>query len=202
MVWDLVRDSAFGHVVRFVTKNKIYQYPEEKDPSIAIRYYNTEKTRNMARYGKPTRPEEAKEAEKESRSPSPSPVSTEQRTNNRHDSSGSETTRVSLDHQVSNVTGTKVDPDKGRDVTIVDWDGPDDPENPINWSLSKKLWVTFEICLLTFGIYIGSAIYTAGIEDIVQKFGVSQVAATVGLTLFVAGYGLGMFLILLLSSPL
>jgi MFS transporter, DHA1 family, multidrug resistance protein len=47
------------------------------------------------------------------------------------------------------------------------------------------------ICLLTFSIYIGSAIYTAGIMDVEQTFGVSQVAATLGLTLFVAGYGTG-----------
>lgn len=40
-------------------------------------------------------------------------------------------------------------------------------------------------------MYIGSAIYTAGIKDVQQVFGVSQVAATLGLTLFVAGYGIG-----------
>lgn len=44
---------------------------------------------------------------------------------------------------------------------------------------------------MTFGVYIGSAIYTAGILNVMQDFHVSQVAATLGLTLFVAGYGLG-----------
>lgn len=44
---------------------------------------------------------------------------------------------------------------------------------------------------LTFSIYIGSAIYTPGLMGVMQQFGVSQVAATLGLTLFVAGYGLG-----------
>lgn len=44
---------------------------------------------------------------------------------------------------------------------------------------------------MTFGVYIGSAIYTAGILGVMQDFHVSQVAATLGLTLFVAGYGLG-----------
>lgn len=57
--------------------------------------------------------------------------------------------------------------------------------------MGKKFFVTFEVCLLTFSIYIGSAIYSAGLLDIEQKFGVSQVAAILGLTLFVAGYGLG-----------
>jgi MFS transporter, DHA1 family, multidrug resistance protein len=51
--------------------------------------------------------------------------------------------------------------------------------------------VTFCICFLTFSVYIGSAIYTAGILDVTEKFGVSQVAATLGLTLFVLGYALG-----------
>lgn len=44
---------------------------------------------------------------------------------------------------------------------------------------------------MTFGVYIGSAIYSAGIPSVMQDFHVSQVAATLGLTLFVAGYGLG-----------
>ena len=64
-------------------------------------------------------------------------------------------------------------------------------ENPLNWSLGKKVLVTFLICLLTFSIYIGSAIYSAGTQGVEERFGVSQVAATLGLTLFVAGYGLG-----------
>lgn len=57
--------------------------------------------------------------------------------------------------------------------------------------MAKKVFVTFQICLLTASIYIGSAIYTAGLTDVMQVFGVSQVAALLGLTLFVAGYGLG-----------
>lgn len=61
----------------------------------------------------------------------------------------------------------------------------------MNWGRWKKIFVTFEITFLTFAVYIGSAIYTAGLLDIVASFNVSTVAATLGLTLFVAGYGLG-----------
>lgn len=43
----------------------------------------------------------------------------------------------------------------------------------------------------TTSVYIGSAIYTAGIQGVMADFGVSQVVAVLGLTLFVAGYGLG-----------
>lgn len=64
-------------------------------------------------------------------------------------------------------------------------------QNPRNWTTGKKFFVTFEICLLTTGIYIGSAIYSPGIMNVEQTFQVSEVAATLGLSLFVAGYGLG-----------
>lgn len=40
-------------------------------------------------------------------------------------------------------------------------------------------------------MYIGSAIYTPGIPTLTEEFGISVVVATLGLTLFVAGYGLG-----------
>jgi DHA1 family multidrug resistance protein-like MFS transporter len=65
------------------------------------------------------------------------------------------------------------------------------PQNPMNWSTPKKFLVTFLICQLTFSVYIGSAIYSAGTQGVMERFGVGQVAATLGLTLFVAGYGLG-----------
>ncbi|KAI0270545.1 MFS transporter [Gloeopeniophorella convolvens] len=88
-------------------------------------------------------------------------------------------------------TPIKPDPEKGPDTFLVDWYGPTDPDNPLNWSTPRKTWVMFQTCLLTFAVYLGSAIYTPGIPEISTEFGVSHVAATVGLTLFVAGYGLG-----------
>lgn len=80
--------------------------------------------------------------------------------------------------------------EKGSDYELVDWT-ENDAANPRNWSTPKKVFVTFEICLLTTSVYIGSAIYTAGIRNVMADFGVSQVVAVLGLTLFVAGYGLG-----------
>jgi len=204
MVAGLIRDSAFGHIVRFVTRNKYFQFEEERDPSIAIRYYNTEKTRNIAKYGKTSVPEEEQKNEKRKPSDSAKRSGADAQLDQsqqlpppaHHPSTGSigsEETTVDMNRQVSNVTGTPVDPERGRDLTVVDWDGPNDPENPLNWSMGKKFFVTFEICLLTFGVYIGSAIYTAGLQDIEKTFGVSEVAGVLGLTLFVLGYGLGMF---------
>ena len=44
---------------------------------------------------------------------------------------------------------------------------------------------------MTFSVYIGSAIYSPGTPGVADHFGVSLVAATLGLTVFVAGYGVG-----------
>jgi len=112
----------------------------------------------------------------------------------RRDSSSGTSASTTVDNDnvlVNTLSNTKIDPEKGRDAHIVDWYSPDDPDNPQNWGRFKKIWVTFEICLLTFSVYIGSAIYTAGIQDVSRVFGVSRVAATLGLTLFVLGYGVG-----------
>ena len=89
-----------------------------------------------------------------------------------------------------NLGKSTADAEKDPGVQLISW-VENDPENPRNWSTPKKLFVTFQICLLTTSVYIGSAIYTAGVQDITEKFKVSEVAALLGLTLFVLGYALG-----------
>lgn len=49
----------------------------------------------------------------------------------------------------------------------------------------------FNICFLTTSVYIGSAIYTAGLAGIQEQFQISQTKSLLGLTLYVLGYGLG-----------
>ena len=94
-----------------------------------------------------------------------------------------------------------MDQEKGGDHLLVDWD-PNDPQNPQNWSTPKKLFVTFQICILTTSVYIGSAIYTAGLQGIQADFHISPVKALLGLTLFVIGYALGpMVWVCLFSLP-
>ncbi len=81
-------------------------------------------------------------------------------------------------------------PQKTADGTIlVDWYTTDDPENPQNWSGRRKRFVTFVICCYTFAVYIGSAIYTPSIPGVMQVFNVSLTRASLGLSLYVLGYG-------------
>lgn len=78
---------------------------------------------------------------------------------------------TSSDNQVSK-TATRI---------AIDW-LENDPENPHNWSTSKKAWVSLQICLLTTSVYCGASIYTVGIEGIMEQFHVSQTVALLGLT--------------------
>ncbi|KAA8899664.1 hypothetical protein TRICI_006321 [Trichomonascus ciferrii] len=74
---------------------------------------------------------------------------------------------------------------------VVDWDGPDDQENPKNWSTLKKTLLIAQVGILTISIYIGSSVYVPGIDQVMEEFDVSRTAAYLPLSLFVVGYGIG-----------
>ena len=74
---------------------------------------------------------------------------------------------------------------------IVDYDGPDDPDNPYNWAIYKKVFLIIEIGIMTISVYMGSAIYTPGIEDMMSDLHTTRVKATLPLAMFVIGYGIG-----------
>ncbi|KAG4411085.1 hypothetical protein IFR04_015784 [Cadophora malorum] len=206
---ELVRDTVFGHFLRLVTKGKVMTFEEERDSSLWKRYVDKEKSGRMAHHGHTGEEEKENENETKDTDDSESPErgiwQKDEESENRAGQNqavlgqnggprnSSETRLGSLDNgqQRNEINCVPVDPEKGRDVSVVTWYGENDPENPLNWSTPKKFFVTGMICLLTFSVYIGSAIYSAGTQEITQVFGVSTVAATLGLTLFVAGYGLG-----------
>ncbi|ETN43820.1 uncharacterized protein HMPREF1541_11144 [Cyphellophora europaea CBS 101466] len=170
-------DTTAGQIVRLVSGSRFLKYAEERDPSLIEKYINPEKSGNLARTGT-TRSDRAPSTEKDVNPESDSP-------------SSSSSTLHDPNALVNVPSGRPVDPERGRDGHVVDWYGPDDLDNPMNWSRPRKFYATFCICFLTFSVYIGSAIYSAGIMDVVRVFGVSQVAATLGLTLFVLGYATG-----------
>jgi DHA1 family multidrug resistance protein-like MFS transporter len=78
---------------------------------------------------------------------------------------------------------------------LVEWDGPNDPDNPKNWSPFKRGFVALSISLLTFSVYIGSAIYTSSEIGLTHEFNISLTKATLGLTLYVMAYGIGPMLL-------
>ena len=51
--------------------------------------------------------------------------------------------------------------------------------------MGRKLLITSQICLLNFGIYIGSSIYTPGELTVMEELAASELVAILGLSLFV-----------------
>lgn len=221
MVASLIRESAFGQFMRLISGKRIFKYPEEIDPTPWIEKYGPEATAKDRQRPRSPPSDDDKNDEKDEdekddpefkftgpyakdTAPAPyvprGPESAQRQQRqyqsdaSRHNSGSTSRTRVGSEDESEKGKNSKSkngdEEEKGKDYTLVEFD-ENDPENPMNWSHAKKFFVTFEICLLTFGVYIGSAIYSAGIQSVSMEFGVSEVAATLGLTLFVAGYGVG-----------
>lgn len=116
MVADLIRDSPFGHIVRLVTRQKVFQYPEEKDPELWKKYVHEEKSAYMAHHGTAEPPEEETDELKDLRGV---------RSREQGDGSNSERT---LGEGVNEASGARVDPEKGKDKHVISWFGDEDPQ--------------------------------------------------------------------------
>ncbi|KAI5816441.1 major facilitator superfamily domain-containing protein [Pyronema omphalodes] len=73
----------------------------------------------------------------------------------------------------------------------LDWDSPDDPDNPWNWPLSRRWLGTIvpgALCLL---VTFTASIYAASVYQVSHEFHVSITTALLGLSMYVIGLGLG-----------
>ncbi len=63
----------------------------------------------------------------------------------------------------------------------------DDNDNPRNWSSTKKAWTVTIINIYTFVVYCTASIITPTASFVVQKYDVSVVVASLGLSMYVVG---------------
>jgi MFS family permease len=76
-------------------------------------------------------------------------------------------------------------------LSDLDWDSPEDPGNPKNWSKPYRWFVTMVAAWMCLVVTFGSSLYTAGIFKIMAKFHASQTLALAGLTFYLLGLSLG-----------
>ncbi|CAG8926040.1 unnamed protein product [Penicillium salamii] len=74
---------------------------------------------------------------------------------------------------------------------LVEFNGPDDPDHPLNWKVSSKLFISILVCSGTLIVSLTSAIFAPGIDKASKEFGVSTVVGTLGTTLYVLGFSFG-----------
>ena len=70
-----------------------------------------------------------------------------------------------------------------------------DPENPKNWSKAYKWWCTMVVAVTCFVVAFASSVITADIAGVQQEFNVSEEVALVSISIFVVGFGIGMWLV-------
>lgn len=68
--------------------------------------------------------------------------------------------------------------DKGHEgkVFVVGWEGPDDPLDPHNWSVGRRIGVTLQISIIALFVGAASGIDATVLPQAAESLGVSEVA--------------------------
>ncbi|KAK3075697.1 hypothetical protein LTR53_000739 [Teratosphaeriaceae sp. CCFEE 6253] len=96
---------------------------------------------------------------------------------------------------------TTAEEQEAIDPNIVDWDGPDDPENPLNFTNGVKWGNITVLSLLTLMTPLASSMFAPGVPDVLQDFGThSQAMATFVVSVYLLGFAAGPVVIAPLSE--
>ncbi|KAB8226885.1 hypothetical protein ETB97_004438 [Aspergillus alliaceus] len=90
---------------------------------------------------------------------------------------------------------------KSNDSARVDWDGPDDAANPMNWPTSTKAVQLVFMAFNTFVSPLASSMFAPGVQYVMRDFhSPDQMLGSFIVSVYVLGYMLGPFLIAPLSE--
>ena len=220
----LIRDTAFGSLLRWASRGRVLIYPEEQpdfqcptsynpavSPSTSVHDITShEKTRHE---GSETAGNADAGYSGDRRSETLSLPSTEEPHSLDGDESENEmlsqimsrpqmthiTSRASLAQAYADATRqatvrkmqSVIQPKTKDGITLVDWYHTNDQENPQNWPTSRKTLVVLIIYMYTLAVYIGSAIITPSQPYIEAQFNIQPEVASLGLSMYVLGYGVG-----------
>lgn len=81
-------------------------------------------------------------------------------------------------------SGTEEDP---YSITWI----PEDPRNPMQFSRTKKWFITMMVAIATLAVALVSSAYTGGVAEIEREFKIGSEVATLGVSLFVLGFAVG-----------
>jgi DHA1 family multidrug resistance protein-like MFS transporter len=214
---DLIRDAPLGQAIRFLSRNQVLQYPEEKasfklpeqyaarldqPEKLDVRNGNSEQSSINIVSGFVERTgqndsgvlaQHGDDVENLRRIETAISIHTAPYSNDR--------VQAERHMAAQRTTSIPVQPKKTIDgIVLVDWYTTDDPANPQNWSRSRKALVLVVLCYYTATVYAAGPIYAAAEEGIQREFGVSAVASTLGLGLYILAYGVGDLLFAPLSE--
>lgn len=78
-----------------------------------------------------------------------------------------------------------------KDPNLVEWDGPDDPGNPMNWNRNRRWGITLALGMMTFCVTFASSVFSNATVPVAELYHVSTEVTTLGTSLFVLGFAVG-----------
>lgn len=206
---DIIREAPIGQAIRLISRNRLLRYPEEEPDFELPTEYNI-----LLKNGED--PKAQNHVDPQTGSDDDTAFRLAARDDAHHvdlevlrtvstvasvHSAPYSTERMRTEQmlEIERTKSLPIAPQQTLDgIVLVDWYTTDDPANPQNWSSFKKGFVVFILCFYTWTVYCAGPIYAASEPGIVPHFGISPVAASLGLSLYVLAYGIGD----LLFSPL
>ncbi|EPS44851.1 hypothetical protein H072_1156 [Dactylellina haptotyla CBS 200.50] len=74
------------------------------------------------------------------------------------------------------------------DEFLVDWDGPDDPNNPMNWSKPYRFFCLITVATQTLCVVFWSSSYVSGAPGMMKEFGIqNKTIVVLGITTYLLG---------------
>ncbi|KAI4846450.1 MFS general substrate transporter, partial [Aureobasidium sp. EXF-8845] len=106
------------------------------------------------------------------------------------DSNTDEPVRPRSKDEESGITAVGDDAVNDKQFEVA-WDGDDDPMNPRSMPYARKWIIIIILSASSLCVTCTSALYTSTYAQLEPEFGCSRIVATLGLSLFVVGLGLG-----------
>ncbi|KAF2969996.1 hypothetical protein GQX73_g3493 [Xylaria multiplex] len=89
----------------------------------------------------------------------------------------------------------------GLEDNIVDWDGPDDPENPLRWSNSKKNTHIVIVSLFALIANLAATMFAPGAQQLAEEFHITNsVIETFTVNIYLLAFAIGPLLLAPLSE--
>lgn len=214
---DLFREAPFGQLVRILSGNRFFRYPEEKEDFHCPHCYHVDASLPSDKIAEQSSDSETTDVgsinaskiatqetklDLEKSATSSDPDGEDGQDDEPARALGLQRTqtlpytkeRLEIEKklEVERTKSRPILPARTADgIILVDWYNTDDPANPQNWSQKKKAFVAFQITIYTFSVYLASAIYTSSELLVMARFGVNDSVAALGLAIYVLGYGTG-----------
>jgi DHA1 family multidrug resistance protein-like MFS transporter len=75
--------------------------------------------------------------------------------------------------------------------SLVKWNGPQDPQNPMNWPPRQKNIIVAAVCCISFSASFSSSVFAPAVLAVAAEYGVNEEVGILGISLYVLGFAAG-----------